>query len=115
MLVLLLSIDQFDMQIVGGERLDFDPGAHGNALAQTELSVAASIDIEFQTWPGLLNFTFPGCQRARPLIPFLLNLPALLNLRYIEARGILLDHAPHTESRRAGADRLAHQGNPAVG
>src|SRR5579885_339099 len=114
MFVLLLAVDQLDIQLVGCQRLNFDPGAHGDALAQAELPVAASIHVEFQARPDLLNFTFPGCQRARLLITFLFNLLALLNLRYVEARSILLDHAPHTESRRAGADRLAHQGNPAV-
>src|SRR5258708_6605379 len=63
---------------------------------------------------SLVHLVFPGGQDTRLLEVFGLCLPGLLDFRHIEARGVLLNHAAHTEGRGAGADRLFHKGQPAV-
>src|SRR5579875_1903846 len=109
-----LAIDQLDQQIIRCNLWRAHPGPYFDCLAQAELTLAASLHVESQALPALLNALFPLSQCAGQLVGVLLDPLALLNLGYIEACRVFLHHPSRTEVRGTGADGFFHIADPAM-
>src|SRR5579884_1626774 len=109
-----LSVDQLEADILGAQAIHPHPGAHLQALTQTELPLAAPIDVEFQAVPAAPDVLLPLREPARRLIIVPRDMRSLLDERHVVACGVLFHHAAHAECRCAGTDRLLHNAAPAM-
>src|SRR5260221_4675808 len=113
-LAVSLAIREVNMYILGVKAVITSPGTYIEFRSQLEVSIAPPGYIETQTGPGAPHLVLPGSQLACLLIMVLLHTGILLDGRHIIAGGVFFDHAPRVKGGRATADRLLHDGYPAM-
>src|SRR5579859_6015668 len=114
LIVFCFTKDDFDGKVFGAQVVAAHPGAHVDALAQADLTIAPAVGVEFQAGPPFAHLFLPRSQRADLLVAILLDAHGLLNFRHVEERGVFFYHAPHTERGSAGAYGLFHNADPAM-